>query len=308
MSRMPWFRMFSEARNDAKLRRLDDSQFRVWFNLLCVASEQDDRGEVIECNAFLLAVETCNADATLLKRTCNDLALLRIADVRWETSEDGEEVVSVRFLGWDKRQYDKPSDKPEAVAQRVKRHRETKRNADVTPRNAQEKIREEEKREEESRETPPLPPAAELPQAPATASPPRKSKATPPEQRQPRPRSPLFDAVMTACGYDLTAPLTTGEGGKIGAATTEIGNAGGTVPEIAVRAVRYRKKFPNASLTPPALANHWGELAVEPERPGGFGRASPEQKTDATRAALMEFYAQDEETTDGQKALRATAR
>ena len=39
MSRYPWFRMYSEARVDAKLRSLSADEFRVWFNLLCLASE-----------------------------------------------------------------------------------------------------------------------------------------------------------------------------------------------------------------------------------------------------------------------------
>jgi len=31
---MKWFKLHTEARNDAKLRSMSDSQHRVWFNLL----------------------------------------------------------------------------------------------------------------------------------------------------------------------------------------------------------------------------------------------------------------------------------
>jgi|GEM_PF-2708804 hypothetical protein len=33
-TQMKWFKLHTEARNDAKLRSMSDSQHRVWFNLL----------------------------------------------------------------------------------------------------------------------------------------------------------------------------------------------------------------------------------------------------------------------------------
>lgn len=137
---MEWFRMYSEARNDAKLRALTDSQFRVWFNMLCFANEQENRGVISGYDIELLAVEVANNNVDLLKDTIAMLVKLRIIEVS-ET-----EIV---FINFRKRNYDKPSDHPEEVRKRVSKHRRQKRNnvtpitsavtpcnADVTPCNA----------------------------------------------------------------------------------------------------------------------------------------------------------------------------
>lgn len=128
---MNWLRLHSEARNDKKLATLTDAEHRVWFNLLCYASEQKPRG-VVPCEDFdLLALEVASADADLLAATLAKLTRLRVL-----TSEEGGAAYA--FANWDKRQYDKPSDAPDAVARRVAKHRQEKRqqetgNADATP-------------------------------------------------------------------------------------------------------------------------------------------------------------------------------
>src|SRR5690242_4194494 len=129
---MIWLRLYTEARNDAKLRILTDSEFRTWFNLLCLSSEQSDRGILQGFTEDLLAVEVCNADSALLRVTLEKLERLRIASV----SED----YTITFLNFTSRQYDKPSDRPTEVRKRVQKHREKHENeqcnADVTPCNA----------------------------------------------------------------------------------------------------------------------------------------------------------------------------
>lgn len=128
---MDWLKLYSEARNDAKLRSLTDAQHRVWFNLLCFAGEQEARGTIPPMPARLLAAEVASADASLLAETLDALSELQIITV-----VDG--VIS--FRAWGKRQRRKPSDEPEAVAARVAKHRqgqrETPASNDVTPCNA----------------------------------------------------------------------------------------------------------------------------------------------------------------------------
>jgi len=127
---MKWFRLYSEARNDAKLRSLTDAQHRVWFNLLCYASEMEQRGCISAIDRELLAVECAGADTDLLNETIEKLTRLRIV------TAEAENVCFVNFM---KRQYDKPSAAPERVAERVSKHRATKpeaSNAVVTPSNA----------------------------------------------------------------------------------------------------------------------------------------------------------------------------
>ena len=138
---MKWFRLHSEARNDAKLRTLTPEQKWVWFSLLCYASEQEERGCIHAIDRDLLAVECAEGDTELLNQTIAKLTKLRIVTAEQE---------NVCFVNFMKRQYDKPSDTPERVAGRVSRHRakgetaysqsetpadesETPSNADVTP-------------------------------------------------------------------------------------------------------------------------------------------------------------------------------
>ena len=120
---LPWFKLWHEARTDAKLRNLTDDEFRVWFNLLCFAAESEDRGSIGAMNAFLLAVEVSQGDEDLLNRTLCKLERLRI--IEWG---DGDNR-TITFSHFDGRQYEKPSDHPDRVSERVKKHR----NADVTP-------------------------------------------------------------------------------------------------------------------------------------------------------------------------------
>ena len=118
-----WFRLYTEARNDAKLRMLSDSQHRVWFHLLCFAAEQTNRGTIKGYDNHLLAVEVANGDVDLLQSTLEILQKLRIINI-----EDDE----LQFINFSKRQYDKPSDHPSRVKERVAKHREKKRNANET--------------------------------------------------------------------------------------------------------------------------------------------------------------------------------
>lgn len=137
---MRWFRLYTEARTDAKLLSLTDAEFRVWFNLLCYAADQDERGSIDASNWFKLAVEVAGGNEDLLTTVVDKLTKLDIL------ARDG---AILRFIHFEERQYDKPSDRPEAVRERVRRYRErsaatetpverhvTPSNACVTPGNA----------------------------------------------------------------------------------------------------------------------------------------------------------------------------
>src|SRR6478609_9143117 len=108
---LPWFRLHAEARTDAKLESLPDDEFRVWFRLLCLASQQPERGVLAGFSVGLLAVKDAHGDAALLGRTLGSLIELRII----EADQQGN---STRFLHWLERQYDKESDWPENTRSR----------------------------------------------------------------------------------------------------------------------------------------------------------------------------------------------
>lgn len=120
---MKWFRLYSEARTDAKLESLPDDMFRVWFKLMCFAGEQPTRGSVVGYDDELLAVEVARGNVELLRATIDRLVKLRILAA-------GDETVAV--INWDPRQYDKPSDTPDETRRRKQESRA--RHADVTPR------------------------------------------------------------------------------------------------------------------------------------------------------------------------------
>lgn len=154
MKRLPWFRLYHEARTDNKLRYLTDSEHRVWFNLLCFASEQrNGRGTIPALGSHILAMEVSNADESLLEQTVAKLTHYGML-VR---NDDG----SLTFVGFIDRQYDKPSDKPEETRKRQRERRDkggndgdgssvTPPSRGVTPSHAQEERRGEEIREEEN--------------------------------------------------------------------------------------------------------------------------------------------------------------
>lgn len=75
-------------------------------------------------------------------------------------------------------------------------------------------------------------------------------------------RNPVFDALATACGV-LPDQVTKALGGEIGTALRDIKqvSADVTPAEIGRRAKAYRDQWPNATLSPSALAKWWAKFA-----------------------------------------------
>lgn len=117
---MKWFKMYSEARNDAKLRTLTDSEFRAWFNLLCMAAEQKVRG-CIEGRSFRIIAIEVGGDCSSLRGLLDKLVGMEMVELSGGNTDDDKcEIVFRKFSD---RQNDFPSNSPEAVAKRVKRYR-----------------------------------------------------------------------------------------------------------------------------------------------------------------------------------------
>ena len=115
MARLPWIRLFTEARNDRKLELLDDAQHRVWFKLLCYSSESEPRG-VFRIDE-VLAIEVANADDDLMASTIERMKKLRLIEI------DGEWGYFPAFAD---RQYaagGNVSDMPDEILKRVQKHR-----------------------------------------------------------------------------------------------------------------------------------------------------------------------------------------
>lgn len=109
-----WWRAYSRARHDAKLLKLTDKQFRWWFNLVCVASEN---GGTLPPHADLSAEFRVSGKTTT--KMLDDL----IAAGLFDHSDEG-----IRPHNWNTLQYVSDSS-----SNRVKQFRERHRNVSVTP-------------------------------------------------------------------------------------------------------------------------------------------------------------------------------
>jgi len=88
-----------------------------------------------------------------------------------------------------------------------------------------------------------------------------------------RPRDPVFDAIAEVCGIDprsIAAKSVASRLGKCKRDIVEQSTAAGLPTEpmrlargIAVRAQRYRDRWPRMTLSPEALAKHWSELGPQ---------------------------------------------
>lgn len=97
---MRWFKMFHEARNDAKLRSLTAEQFRVWFNLLCYAADQEPRGVISGKTLRLIAVEVTDGQREALVEACEVFRDLRMIDFDFAD----ENAPTLSFRNFDRRQ------------------------------------------------------------------------------------------------------------------------------------------------------------------------------------------------------------
>jgi hypothetical protein len=109
--------MWTESRSDSKLDALSDREFRIWHKLLCYSAESEPRGVVDYEDPDFVALEL-RVDPDELSG-----AIARMARVRLVELEDS----FVTFPAFHCRQYDKPSDTPEATAERKRLQRERER-------------------------------------------------------------------------------------------------------------------------------------------------------------------------------------
>jgi len=286
---MKWFRMYYEARNDKKLALLSDAQHRTWFWLLCFAAEQEGhRGVIQGYTDKLLAVEVCGGDVDLLNATLAILDEYRIT----ERNAEG-----ITFIAFRKRQYDKPSDEPEAIAERVIRHRNAKcvsRNdlstfetlvkRDVTPlqRAITREVNTDSDTESDSETEDPVvipasgsqsedhvpskiaAPNGAFPHAPVS----KKNREPKGDHQQ------IWQAFLDA---GCEKPATSAESTKWGKAISELLKAGETAASISPLIERFQSWGGDFACNPYVIARNLSELRREP-RPKTNGRAPPERE------------------------------
>ena len=108
-----WFRFYDCALDDPKVQKLPAELFKIWVNLLCVASRNDGAFPAVDDLAFML-----RQSSDSLSDSLSELMRLGLID----ESEQG-----LTPHNWTERQYQSDSS-----AERMRKHRALKRNSDVT--------------------------------------------------------------------------------------------------------------------------------------------------------------------------------
>lgn len=87
-----------------------------------------------------------------------------------------------------------------------------------------------------------------------------------------RPRDPLFEAVVNACGWDWTQ-LTSSARGNANKATKELRQVGADPDAVYSRAGEHSQRWPGCDVTPSSLAKNWSQLGTP--RPVNGARDGP---------------------------------
>jgi predicted transcriptional regulator len=111
-----WFRFYDDALNSPKVQRLDGETFKVWVNLLCLASQNGGKLPHVDDIAFSLRM-TQDAALTVVERLLNGGLI--------DKASGGANGYTYAPHNWSERQY-----KSDTSTDRVKRFR--KRSKTVT--------------------------------------------------------------------------------------------------------------------------------------------------------------------------------
>lgn len=113
---MPWFRFYADVLNDPKVQSLDPQTFKMWVNILCIASQNE--GYVPVSRNVSWALRETEETFHRVSQALLDAGLLDKSD---------RKNSSFKIHSWEKRQY-----KSDTSTERVKRFRNGKRNVTET--------------------------------------------------------------------------------------------------------------------------------------------------------------------------------
>jgi hypothetical protein len=234
---MKWFKLHSEFSHDPKLATFSKAERCDLIDLLCLANESNQRGVIVLDNEDLAAT---------LSLSIEEYEAFEDKLVRKGIVTRTDEGLSMS--NWEKRQYEKPSATPERVAGRVAKHRESKRNANVTPSNAVDTDTDTDTDTEKNREENIAPVA-------------RDENAT-----VVKPPDPLFNAIAEAWMGEPYRPdlLNEKQSPVVGAATAALRKVNAQPADVPGEWQRLNARFDNPS--PIALAKHWGTNGSKPAK------------------------------------------
>lgn len=146
MAGMPWFRLYAEMIDDPKIGRLNDAQFRLWIEILCLACKGEDGN----------TLQTIDDINWSLRRNVTET----LHDLLHATLVTLDDKKRVFITNWEKRQFNS-----DTSTERVRKYRENKKKikGNVTetllkrPCNGVDKIRGDKIREDKKKNETPLP-------------------------------------------------------------------------------------------------------------------------------------------------------
>lgn len=114
---MPWFRMYHEMIEDPKIGTLNDAQFRVWVELLCLACAAGDEGDIHLTEDELNWKLRRNVSETLQELFQRELIVV-------QNNVNDKKTIIIK--NWSKRQCQSDSS-----TERVRKHREKSKSKSV---------------------------------------------------------------------------------------------------------------------------------------------------------------------------------
>lgn len=122
MASFPWLKLYIKASEDTKLRTLSDNAHRVWYQLLCLAGDSEDRGIVDVCHRKL-AENQIGKSWEEIESALEELVALKLVEV-------DSEITEISIVNWDKYQGD--SEKESARKRKAKQRENAKKTTPLT--------------------------------------------------------------------------------------------------------------------------------------------------------------------------------
>lgn len=233
----PWFRLYVELIWDRKIRRLTPAHRWLWVSVLACARQSPIPGHLMLSEKQPMSWEDL-ADAASMKLSDVEKGTDKLHDLGLI---EYDQTVEAWFVPkWNDRQFES-----DETTKRTTKHRSKKQQRNVpSPHDV----------------TPPETEAEDREQ---------KTEAEPLAPQAPRETDHLFEAVANACGVNWRNGMTKTARGSLNAAVKQLRDVDATPTQIFQRAGNYPTWFPDAALTPTALAKHWPQLerAKPPPQP-----------------------------------------
>ena len=122
---LPWIKMWLEALDDPKLTRLSLAERGAWWGLIELAGRCDAGGKIVSGGQGLDMDEI--ADALHIKTDDRQALESMVAKMEKRGSLRWNENNTLTVIHWEERQRIPPSARPEAIADRVRRYRERRK-------------------------------------------------------------------------------------------------------------------------------------------------------------------------------------